>query len=164
MNDRMQRVRRYLKMPVYLKELAVLVGRPVREEELSSLEQMESVRRKPGSIPKECYSIEIPFAAKSDQKFEKYTKQLTTLNPAPLYIWTDRSNDCGLLKVNSLSQIVFSFPFDLNMDGIISIVTSDLADSMVLDWSEEYGKKILVVETHGIQWSKAKIDLSNYPT
>jgi hypothetical protein len=44
------------------------------------------------------------------------------------------------------------FPSSLNPEGIISILTSDAQDELVLDYSIESGEEVFEVEIRGKHW------------
>ncbi|MFC5456752.1 hypothetical protein [Prosthecobacter fluviatilis] len=165
MNNRQKETRRLTALPLYLKELSTLVGRIVHESELSPFTQMEIVREKLRSVSKgSCRSVTLPFEARTGVEFAQIIDQLRRLNSSSIYLWPSRANECGLLEVADLNQIKFSFPFDLNPDGILVVATSDGNDSMLLEWSDdERGVRMLEVEFRGPNWSKPQIEIEPRP-
>ena len=76
------------------------------------------------------------------------------VNPSSIYVWTPRTIDCGALLVTSLAEIKFDFDFAINDEGILAFTTSDLADSLLLDFSNtSAGEEVLLVETQGPNWA-----------
>ena len=61
-----------------------------------------------------------------------------------------------MLRVGSIKDVSFAFPYDVNIEGIASVVAADLADMMVLEFSEDVGGEYqLDVEIWGRRWSQA---------
>jgi hypothetical protein len=156
MNNRQLEIRKRLNLREYLKELELFAGRKVEEKELTSLQFMEEFREQVKAIP---ISPSVKFALAFEQlqspEFASLVKQLYEKNMAPVYLWTSRTNDCGLFKVNDVTNINFKFPFDVNSDGILTIVTTDAQDRMLLDFNEEEKVgKTLEIEIRGQNWVK----------
>lgn len=70
-------------------------------------------------------------------------------------MWTALTNDCGVHRAVPLSELDFSFPFEFNPEGILSVVSQDLGDSILLDWYEEGGVELLDLEVTGPRLSAA---------
>ena len=97
------------------------------------------------------------FAEKSSARFQMFVHALGQLNPSPVYVWTPLSNVCGLLRPVSLSEVNFGFDFAVNPEGILVIMTADLLDKMLLDYSAgEAGEELLEVEIAGERWAQAR--------
>jgi hypothetical protein len=98
----------------------------------------------------------LPFEERKSPKFSSLVKQLHDLNPEPIYLWTSRTNDCGLFKLDDVSKLNFAFPFEINPEGILVITTIDGNDRMLLDFSgENQSQQLLEVEIRGQNWVKA---------
>jgi hypothetical protein len=55
-----------------------------------------------------------------------------------------------------LSDVQFDFGFAVNRDGIVVLLTADLQDRMLLDFSEgPDGEQLLEVEVAGANWGQA---------
>ena len=55
----------------------------------------------------------------------------------------------------SLNAINFDFDFTVNNEGILAFTTSDLGDSLLLDFSVmPTGEQIMKVETRRANWAK----------
>lgn len=99
---------------------------------------------------------EIRFSDKSTERFRRFLQSLANANPSSVYVWTPRTIDCGVLLVPSLDAIKFDFDFTINDEGILAFTTSDLADSLLLDFSSTpAGEQVLAVETQGPNWARA---------
>jgi hypothetical protein len=97
--------------------------------------------------------FEIPFGQKSDKRFKGFIERLTAANPSSIYLWTAYATDCGALKLGSLSSVDFEFAFDASEQGIFSLLTTDSADRLLLEFHEDGGRLILDVEVQGEHWS-----------
>ena len=70
-----------------------------------------------------------------------------------VYLWTPRTIDCGVLLVPSLDVVKFDFDFDVNEEGILVLLSSDLVDRLLLDFSKSCtGEERMTVESQGINW------------
>ena len=55
-----------------------------------------------------------------------------------------------------LSEVRFDFDFSVNKDGMLVLLTMDLQDRMLLDFSEgPDGELLLEVEVAGANWGQA---------
>lgn len=138
----------------HLHELGLLVGRPVHKKELLSLAETKGIRVKANQIVRQpIRKFEIPFIKKREQKFISYIEKLIEVNSSSVYLWTPASNICGVMRPVPLKTFCISFPFDLNPEGIVVILTSDLRDQLLLDYSQgDFNEEMLEVETRGEQW------------
>jgi hypothetical protein len=99
---------------------------------------------------------EIKFSERRSERFRKFLQRLTDANPSSIYVWTEHTIDCGALLVASLSEIKFDFDFAINDAGILAFTASDLADSLLLDFSSTpAGEQVMTVETKGPNWANA---------
>lgn len=65
-----------------------------------------------------------------------------------------KSNYCGLYKISSINMVDFSFPFNVNQEGIVVFLAEDINDKLLLDFScNSQGKEVLEVESQGKNWS-----------
>lgn len=131
-----------------------MIGHPVHADELGSLEQAASLReaaQKFGMQPSQ--ACEILFSERFSERFREFVQRLLNANPSSVYIWTPRTISCGTLLVPSLAVIKFDFDFVVNQEGILAFSTSDLEDSLLLDFSiSPTGEQIMKVETQGANW------------
>lgn len=148
------RLRRNLHLKRYLKELSALMERSVQAEELGSLEQAAAMRTAAqGFLEKSTTQYEISFSDRSSERFKRFLQSLTDANPSSVYVWTPDTIDCGALLVPSLDAIRFDFDFDINDDGILAFLTSDLGDRLLLDFSRTpTGEQVMKIETQGANW------------
>lgn len=141
-------------MKKYLKELTVLAGRPVNDCELGSVEQAASIRDAAKNFATlDVMSYDMSFEDKSADRFKRFVESLHNANPSPVYIWTPRTIECGALLLPSLNVIKFDFDFHVNEEGILVLLTNDLADRLVLDFFKlPTGEQRMRIETQGANW------------
>lgn len=151
------RLTQKLNLPQHLRELSQLVGRKVEPEELLSLVETEAVRAQAMTVQRQpSWRCELRFSDKRSPRFGRLLQAIRERNPSPVYLWTPLSNDCGLLRPVSLSDVRFDFDFAVNKDGILELLTADLQDRMLLDFSEgPDGEQLLEVEVAGANWGQA---------
>src|SRR5688500_5918049 len=139
----------------YLAELRLLNNKDVSKEDLSSIVELEEIRRKSSllkSLPISKFTID--FDERKSVRFNQYIQNLNKVNDSHIYIWTAKTNDCGLYKNGSIVDIDFSFPFEIN-EGVLVFLSIDLKDNLLLDFSNgTEGKRVLEVEAQGLNWPK----------
>lgn len=140
----------------YLNELGHLTKRTPGESELLSLEFTEEERARACKVKaKASLRFEINFKDKNTPKFEMYINSLYVKNPSPIYIWTERSNYCGIFEIPSILEFNFNFNFDVNSEGIIVLLSKNMADKMILDFSpsvSDLSQNQLEIELLGDNW------------
>ena len=151
------RLTQKVNLPQHLRELSQLVGRKVEPEELLSLAETEAVRAQGMTVQRlPSWRCELRFSDKRSARFGRLLQAIRERNPSPVYLWTPLSNDCGLLRPVPLSDVRFDFDFAVNRDGIVVLLTADLQDRMLLDFSEgPDGEQLLEVEVAGANWGQA---------
>ena len=140
----------------YLSELGCLVRQAVSEDDLSEIYDVEMARDK-SSLLVECpeYKFSIMFEEKNSKEFSDFIGKLYSANSSNIYLWTPRTNHCGLFKVDSIKSINFEFPFNINNEGILVFLTTDYADKMLFDfYIDSNDRKILEVEIQGNNWNR----------
>ncbi|WCM94562.1 hypothetical protein M5C99_07620 [Acidovorax sp. NCPPB 2350] len=144
-------------MKRYLEELEALTRRSVQSDELGSLEQAAAMRMAAQRFDAQSSTrYEIRFSDRNSERFKKFLQGLMDANPSSVYVWTPRTIDCGALLVPSLESIRFDFDFTINDEGILAFTTSDLGDSLLLEFSSTpAGEQIMKIETQGPNWAKA---------
>jgi hypothetical protein len=146
--------RRYLEQ--YLKELSQLLGRTVLLEELGSPEEAQALRVAAQQLLYQPSVVrEIGFDEKKTSRFRKFVERLVEVNPNPVYVFTPRTISCGVLEIDTLRDVRFDFDFGLNPEGILSFVTRNLSDSLLLDFFESPGgERRVEVEAQGASWAR----------
>ncbi len=148
------RLKNNLHVEAHLQEISSLVRRKVTVSELEEPVVTKEIRDKEKEFSKyESMHIEIPFDLKSEKRFQGFITKLAAANPTPVYLWTSYANECGPLKLNSLFAVDYDFPFEVSDEGVFSLVTTDLADRLLLEFHEEGGNLILDIGFQGKHWS-----------
>jgi hypothetical protein len=142
----------------HLAALSSLVARPVSSGELMDLESTRALqaalRAQPSTASK---MAKLPFSALRTAPFGRFIVDLATSAPLPVHVWIDTTDACGILTVRSLLEFNFHFDFDDEPAGIIILRTADLANRMLLDFSEDEGGRFLELEWSGPQWSQVDL-------
>lgn len=147
--------REYLSnIDAYLLEIELLTKKSIDKSELSSINEVDEIRSKASNLktlPKK--ELKIDFSEKTSTRFIKYIQSLYYANNNEIYLWTSKTNVCGLYKVSSIKDINFSFPFDINNEGMFVLLSVDLKDKLLFDFSfDSSGKKIIEIEIQGLNW------------
>lgn len=139
----------------YLAELSKLCGESVSRENLLSPDETAEIRKQALKVNKKpILRFDLPFFEIKTEKFANYIRKLYETNSDHVYIWTPRTAICGTYEIDSISKFNFHFPFDINEEGLIVILTKNLQDEMTLDFSKnEIGEEVLEIEVRGIHWS-----------
>lgn len=142
-------------LPAYLFELKQITGVDVSSSSLCPIEEVEKLREqalKIADLAKNKFNIS--FVGKSSERFRKFIINLSQANSNSIYVWTNKSNLYGLYEVASINSIDFSFPFDVNPEGIIVFLTSDVNDKLLLDfYYNSQGEEMIDIELQGMHWS-----------
>ena len=155
----MDRVRRKkiqfkLNIKAYLAELKELTGVDVSPQSLSSLEEMEEIRKKSLHL-KNTDKIKYiaNFSIKDSDRFRKFIANLNKANNSSVYTWTEKANTCGLYKAASINAIDFSFEFNLNTEGIVVFTTEDSNNKLLLDfYRDSKEQETIEIEVTGKDW------------
>jgi hypothetical protein len=138
----------------YLLELKQLTGIDVSGESLISVENTDKIRQEWLPLKKaDKNKFIISFSEKTSERFKTFIANLSKANNSLVYIWTEKSNICGLYKVASIEAINFAFPFNLSPDGIVVFLTEDLSNRLLLDYYQDSDdQEMLEVEWQGKDW------------
>jgi hypothetical protein len=97
--------------------------------------------------------LEISFEEKRGDRFRAFLQRLAEANGSEVYFWTPVSNLCGVMGPLPLGAFNTGFPFDLNPEGIVEILTTDFSDQLLLDYSlGRHDEQLLEVEVSGKRW------------
>ena len=89
-----------------------MTGTKVFREALLSLKELEMVREKSKVINnKPQSSFEIIFSEKESKRFSDFMVKLHGSCSKPCFIWTEKSNVCGLYQIDNLLQLDLFFCF-----------------------------------------------------
>jgi hypothetical protein len=121
------------------------------------MEATEEVRKnsKVALRGKPVRKVYIDFDEKNVDRFKIYVANLHRVNPNPVYIWISKTNSCGLYAIPSLLQFNFDFSFNVIKEGVVGLLSSDLQDTVTLDFSYnqksfKYGIEIDVCGDHWV--------------
>jgi len=155
MNERAERFVYLRNLRGHLRELSVLVGRPVGKDELLTIPETRAIRARSKHVVRPAPTVfEIPFEERGGNRFASFMARLAAANPSNVYLWTGTTIDCGLLQGFPLMEFRVTFPFELSPNGIYSIVTTDLLDRLVLDYENRDGQQWIEVEVSGEHWGE----------
>jgi hypothetical protein len=156
MSDLTDRFASIRDLPRHLRELALLVGRSVDRHELLPLHETKAIRAQASQVDRQpVVQFEVPFEAKTQPRFATFVKRIAEANPSDVFLWTPTSNLCGLLRPLPLAAVHMDFPFHLNPEGIVSILTSDLREQLLLDYSTgNDDESVLQVQVSGERWGR----------
>lgn len=63
-----------------------------------------------------------------------------------IYVFTALSRDCGAVRIDSINSFNFEFNFMDDHSGIISLISSDVKNKILLDFYEDDGLLYLEIE------------------
>ncbi|HEY2030481.1 MAG TPA: hypothetical protein VGH20_14865 [Myxococcales bacterium] len=137
----------------HLRQQSVLTGHPVAAADLVPLEEVAVWRSRVVAMDTTARSkVRLPFEDKVTPVFDAYVRRLEQANPSQVYLWTPLASICGPAMAPSIAQVNFAFPFDVNVEGIVSFISADFRDELVLDYYEEQEQYFVDVEARGARW------------
>jgi hypothetical protein len=154
-SDLTQRLACKRNLQCYLSQLCHLANRNVTADDLLPLEVTHAIREQSTRLlDKTSFrKFKIKFSEKLDTRFAMFVKNLYALNPSPVYIWVEHTNTCGLFEISSIMEFNAKFEYSVITEGIISLLTKDMIDNMVLDFYEDSsGEKFIEIELYGSSW------------
>jgi len=157
MNDSMERKQKIaykVNLKDHLAELSYFNRNPVTEASLLSIEETKKIMNIKISDQAVTTRFTIPFKDKNLKRFSLFIDLLYKQNPGPMFIWTKFSEICGCVKINSIKEFNFQFPFSASSHGIVTIITKNITDKIVFDYYlDEEDKEMLEVSLIGNNWS-----------
>ena len=142
----------------HLAELGCLLGRPVRADELLTLEETEAIRFQSKQIRlTPTWRQTIPFESRGSRTVVDLFQRLHDSRLLPVYVWTPLSNVCGLARPIRLVEVNLEFDFNINREGIIAFIVTDLLDKVVFDFSAKDGHLELEIEASGDHWGRLEL-------
>ena len=159
MSDLQQAVAFRMNIGRHLTQLSQLTGSLVKQEMLLSVKDTESERERAKMIEfAPAHHAAVGFPERSSARFQQLIAALRKMNPSKVYIWTPLSNVCGVLRPVPLGNIRWDFEFDLIPEGILILLTEDLCDKMLLDFSENSAmRQELEIELSGQHWGTCSL-------
>jgi hypothetical protein len=154
--DLSKKLARSRDLKTYLSELSALCGRAIRSDELGSAEEARNLRNLAQKFSTEpSVKYEMPFSDRTKESFRDFSARLQGANPSTIYVWTPRTISSGTFVAPSIGSIKFNFDFEINPEGILTFLTSDLKDRLLLDFSTSSGgEEYMTIETQGPNWTK----------
>ena len=170
MNDRKTEIQRSVSMPGYLDKLEHPMGFRPNIEDMTSSHFACQMRNELNNNLKlaPIAKMTVPFTEKLSKRFSTLIVALEYRNPHPVFVWMDAANECGYAKPIKLSHFKFGFEFRRIPEGIISLITTDARDKMLVDFEMgDDGIESMIIELHGEEWGKADLEhfhqAKNYP-
>lgn len=146
-------------LPKFLSKLEAIISSDVEENRLLTVDESNRLIDSSNlGLPKTKTGFTIDFSRKNNRNFREFINALYQANSSPVYVWIEDSNIHGLYKAPSIRSINFSFPFDIDDNGIIVFRTDDCKDKLLIDFYEENGCEMLDVEIQGCNWSQLICD------
>lgn len=154
-NENREQIRYKVNLNLHLLELNCFVLKRLSDSDLLPVEKTKSILEQSQHLNQMTpFKFTIPFEEKGSERFKKYIEQLQTTNSSGVYIWIERTNDCGTSVINSLLDINWGFDFSCSKNGILVFETLDLQDRILFDFFEEDGEHYLEIEVRGTHWPK----------
>lgn len=148
---RKQRGKTYLSK--YLEELNAILDTAKGSYQVLSLEETDRIlQRSAESINKEKV---LKYQLEFDHKEEFLIDCMIECNrllSGMIYLFTGYSEDCGLAVVDTLMMLKPDFSFTSEHAGLISIISGDLSNKILLDFYEENNEYFLEIEIYGDLW------------
>lgn len=153
---RQQRGKQYLKD--YLKELTTIFDVNSAEILILSLEETDYITEQTRSkLNREILAKEVVLFNDKERLLSIYADKCHRLLPNKIYVFTDYSKDCGVAVIDKLTRIKPTFSFDAEHGGLISILSEDLSNELILDFYEEKDEYFLEIEVLGNLWGKVNM-------
>lgn len=145
-------------LPRHLRELSILLGREVHQDELLSLEETREVSAQAHDVARyPARRFNVPFRAKEGPRFASFIQRLAEANTQDVYLWIETTTVCGLLPPFPLGDVQLGFPFDVEPNGVFVLTPSDFRDRLLFDfYLSELGEKLLEIEATGEHWGRVE--------
>jgi hypothetical protein len=140
-------------MSSYLKELNLLSKLKIKVNDLITFEETEMIIHKRKEISESIPSEKLVLKFEDKDRLLHYLSKMAELKKGKIYMFTEYSKSCGALLLNSLIDFNYNFAFSDEHSGIISFLSEDLKDKLILDFYEESGQYIIEIETQGYVWN-----------
>ncbi|MGI6339278.1 MAG: hypothetical protein ACOXZV_07885 [Bacteroidales bacterium] len=137
----------------YLEELNLIVRVKLSEKDLIPLEETEHLISRRKQISKSIPQKKVKLKFEDKARLYGYLNALESVRNGKIILFTEYSKYCGALLLNSFNDINYDFSFDDEHSGIVSILSENLNDKLLLDFYEEDGSFFIEVETQGHLWN-----------
>jgi hypothetical protein len=138
---------------IYLKELNLLTRQMVEAKDLITIEDTVRIIHKRKEISNTIPFEKLTLSFEAKDRLSSYLAKMAEIKKGKVYLFTEYSKNCGALLLNSLNDFNHKFSFNDEHSGIISFLSEDLKDKLVLDFYVENDKYILELETQGFVWN-----------
>lgn len=138
----------------HLAEAGRLLRRELHRDDLLTVSETEALLTRAKGVKRApAWKRELEFAEKSRPRFASFVKALEARSEGGVYLWTPLAASCGVPRPVRLSEIDFAFPFDVNPEGILEVLSVDLANRLLLDYSrDDNNREVLELEVEGASW------------
>jgi hypothetical protein len=154
-DERKKKIGYKINLKSHLQELNCFTVRTMSESDLVPLDQTKEIldrsKQLREAVPNK---FTIPFEEKKSFRFKNYIKLLQDANSSGVYVWINRTNDCGSSIIKSLFDLKWNFDFECSRHGMLILVTTDLQDRILFDFYEEDDERLLDIEVSGANWPK----------
>ena len=156
--DRQDLIRRKANLRAHLSDVRCYLGRLVDERELVSVAESRQLIATAREIferdGRKRVSFDLPFPEKSTPRFLAFVGRIAGAGASGAYLWTARSDACGLCRLDSVRDIDWSFDFGCDPTEMFVLYSSDLSDSLLVEYFEsDEGQQQLRLELSGHRWS-----------
>lgn len=133
---------------VYLRELEHLIIPNYNEDRILSLEKTLGLSKVKGNVQKHSLSFDNKRALKI------IIEKLISIKDGEVFLISQYSLLCGAYALKSLREFNSDFEFKAEHQGLIQLRLADISNELLLDFYEENGERLLVVEIIGNEWLK----------
>jgi len=160
MIDSKSEIQRRVSQTAYIRKLERIMGYRPELQRFTSPEIVSEFREK---LDRQVNSavvtkMVIPFVERLSNRFAALIAELERRNPNPIFIWIAGTNECGFADPIPLHEFRFGFEFECIPEGIISLVTTDASDRMLMDFEkDDKGMEIMTIELSGAGWGDAEL-------
>jgi len=145
MEESLEQKKRRLFGRQYLNEYQDIIKKIINNDfEILSIVETDKIIEKERQL-KLIFSKKILFKNKEELK-SVVLENISTDNN--IYVFTTLSRDCGAVLIDSINSFNFNFNFMDDHSGIISLISSDVKNKILLDFYEEDGLLYLEIESY----------------
>lgn len=146
MEESLEQKKRRLFGRQYLNEYQDIIKKIINNDfEILSIVETDKIIEKERQL-KLIFSKKILFENKEELK-SIVSENISTDNN--IYVFTTLSRDCGAILINNINSFNFDFHFADDPSGILSLISSDIKNKILLDFYEE--DKLFYIEIEHYQ-------------
>jgi hypothetical protein len=95
-SENKDKIRYKVNLKPHLEELNCFTSNRMKESDLLSIEKTKKILEQSQQLPQPSTNkFTIPFQEKRSERCKKFVSRLQEINDSSVYIWIDRTNDCG---------------------------------------------------------------------